>query len=147
MNRRADACLIFFRVLLSDLTNDSNRMTSRSWLLSRAWIIIPVLACVFVLWTNGSRIQRVERVSEVGAEALKLDPPSPTGYRGGIRKLIVPEHNAVSYQWITQTQQMFARGDLRVRHVDYDNAPEGRDSHQASLFRWWLGLVAKSIQL
>jgi hypothetical protein len=122
-------------------------MTSRSWPLSRAWIIIPVLACVSILWTNGSRIDRVARVSDVGAEALKLDPASPTGYQNGVRKLIVPEHNAVSYQWITHTQQMFARGELRVRHVDYDNAPEGRDSHQASLFRWWMGLVAKSIQL
>jgi hypothetical protein len=122
-------------------------MTSRGWTSSRAWILAPFLACIFVLWTNTSRIQRIERVSQVGAEALKLDATSPTGYQRGLRKLIVPEHNALSYQWIIQTQQMFARGDWRVRHVDYDNAPIGRDSHNASLYRWWLGAVAKSFQL
>ena len=126
---------------------DSNCMTSRGWTLSRAWMLAPIFACVFVLWTNASRIQRIERVSQVGAEALNVDQASPTGYQHGLRKLIVPEHNAISYQWIMQTQQMFARGDWRVRQVDYDNAPIGRDSHNASLYRWWLGLVAKSLQL
>ena len=138
---------IFSGAFVETHFSDSNCMTSRRWPLSRSWILIPVLACVFILWTNASRIQRIERVSDVGAEALKLDPSSQTGYEHGVRKLIVPERNAASYQWIGQTQQMLARGEWRIRQVEYDNAPEGRENHNASLYHWWLGFLAKSIQL
>src|SRR5471030_1697081 len=37
---------------------------------------------------------------------------------------------------------MFAQGELRVRHVDYENAPRGREVTSPSPYRWWLGLVA-----
>ena len=56
--------------------------------------------------------------------------------------MIVPERNSDSYHWIAQTQQMFARGEWRVRRVDYDNAPLGRAVDSPSPYRWWLGLVA-----
>jgi hypothetical protein len=59
-----------------------------------------------------------------------------------MRKLIVPEHNNESYQWVAQTQQMLARGDWRIRHIAYDNAPAGREVLTPSPYRWWLGIVA-----
>jgi hypothetical protein len=37
---------------------------------------------------------------------------------------------------------MFARGELRVRRVDYENAPFGREVHRASPYRWWLSFIA-----
>ena len=37
---------------------------------------------------------------------------------------------------------MLARGDWRVRSVDYENAPFGREVHSASPYRWWLVLLA-----
>jgi hypothetical protein len=37
---------------------------------------------------------------------------------------------------------MFNRGEWRVRHIDYENAPDGRAVHSPSPYRWWLGLVA-----
>lgn len=110
--------------------------------MSRAWIIIPVCAFAFIAWTDLSRIRRVEFVSNVASEDARVDARSPTGYADGKRWLIIPEHNNPSYQWIEETQVMLARGDWRVRFVDYENAPFGREVHAASPYRWWLVLVA-----
>ncbi len=109
---------------------------------ARGWMLIPVCAAGFIVWTAGERAQRVEYVTNTAREEAVVDAASPTGYAGGKRWLIVPEHNNRSYQWIAETQQMLARREWRVRHVDYDNAPFGREVHAASPYRWWLGLVA-----
>ncbi len=37
---------------------------------------------------------------------------------------------------------MLARGEWRIRKVDYDNAPVGREVISPSPYRWWLGFVA-----
>jgi hypothetical protein len=109
--------------------------------ISRAWLLVPLCAFGFLIWTNVQRAQRVEAVTNTDREAV-IDATSPTGYAGGKRWLIVPEHNNRSYQWIAETQQMLARGEWRVRHVDYENAPSGREVHSASPYRWWLALIA-----
>ena len=111
----------------------------------RLWLLAPVLACLFLIWTSHVRSQRVDYVTGIAEWSVDEpvpDPASATGYAGGVRRLLVPGNNHGSYQWIVQTQQMLARGDWRVRHVDYDNAPQGRESHAPSLYRWWLGAVA-----
>jgi hypothetical protein len=108
-------------------------------------VAIPIGACAFIVWLDLGRARRVEYVSGLEGRARKvdvLDAGSPTGYAGGQRELIVPEANEDSFHWIEETQQMFARGEVRVRHVDYENAPAGREVSAASPYRWWLGLVA-----
>lgn len=42
-----------------------------------------------------------------------------------------------------QAQQAAAAGELRLRRVDYDNAPYGREVHWSSPLRWWIELVAR----
>jgi hypothetical protein len=42
------------------------------------------------------------------------------------------------YYWIRYAQQMVRTGNLRVRHTDLDNVPEGRAVHWSSSFSWWL---------
>jgi hypothetical protein len=103
------------------------------------------LACAlaFTLWADYVRMKRVEYVSSGGGEDARHDPHSPTGYADGKRWLIVPEHDNPTYQWIEETQLMLAGGDWRVRRVDYENAPFGREVHSASPYRWWLVLVAR----
>jgi len=111
----------------------------------RLWVVIPVCACAWLVWLDVGRVRRVEYVSSLEGRARKadvLDAGSPTGYANRQRELIVPEANEDSFHWIAQTQQMFARGEARVRHVDYENAPAGREVNSASPYRWWLGLVA-----
>lgn len=104
-----------------------------------------VAALGFVYWINTVRAARVTYISGLTQTAsLTTDATSPTGYAGGLRNLIVPEHNNESYQWIVQTQLLFATKEWRLRHVNYDNAPTGRDIHSASPYRWWLGLITWS---
>jgi hypothetical protein len=57
-------------------------------------------------------------------------------------RLIIPGHHNESYEWLDQTYQMLAKGEWRVRTVDYENAPGGHDVFSPSPYRWWLGLVA-----
>ena len=110
---------------------------------SKAWILAPVCALAFTLWADYARLQRVEFVSNIAKGDARIDGDSPTGYADGKRWLVVPEHDNPTYQWIEETQLMISRGDWRVRRVDYENAPFGRDVHSASPYRWWLVLVAR----
>ena len=87
-------------------------------------------------------MERLSDSPDWSVDPLKLDDKSPTGYAGGERRMIVPGHDNYAYQRIAQTQQMFAQGQLRVRHVDYENAPLGREVIAPSPYRWWLGLVS-----
>jgi hypothetical protein len=105
-------------------------------------MIIPILVTGFLIWCAALRIQQIIYVSGLGNLSAVTAQGSPTGYKGGRQWLIVPGHNEHSFRWIAETQQMFARGEWRVRHVNYDNAPFGRDAHSPSPYRWWLGLVA-----
>ncbi|HEU5080106.1 MAG TPA: hypothetical protein VFT72_12910 [Opitutaceae bacterium] len=110
---------------------------------SVAWIGALLLSAGFLLWCDTMRVRRAERVTEIAQENVPpLSRTSPTGYAGGTRELIVPEHLASSYEWIAETQQMFAQHEWRVRSIDSENAPHGRAVHHASPYRWWLGAVA-----
>lgn len=109
---------------------------------ARAWIAVLALAVGFVLWGDARRLGRLEQIATVSRGDSVADPASATGYAGGVREWVVPDHDGNSYAWLAQTQQMLARGEWRVRHVDTENAPFGREVHAASPYRWWLGLVA-----
>jgi hypothetical protein len=109
----------------------------------RLWILVPLAALAFIAWMGIGRAKRVEQITALGNPAVSIDPASPTGYAGGLRLHIAPGHNNESYQWIAQTQQMFADGTWRLRHVTYDNAPVGRSVTTPSPYRWWLAAVAR----
>src|ERR1017187_10536590 len=103
----------------------------------RAWMAFPLCALGFFVLTSAIRARRIEYVSEVAGR--------PAGEARGAAwrpRLIVPGHHNESFEWLDQTRQMFARGEWRVRHVDYENFPLGREVYAASPYRWWLGLVA-----
>ena len=106
-----------------------------------------LFALAFVIWIDAVGARRVVYVSGLGGWSEQRPEPGggkapPAGYFPRKNWLIVPGHNNESYHWIVQTQQMFARGEWRVRHVDYENAPFGREVDAASPYRWWLGLIA-----
>lgn len=115
------------------------------WLARRAWVAALIAALALAAGDAASRIRRVEFVSGVAgnlAEAPAGDADSPTGYALGRRTLVLPDTGEDGCQWIMQTQAMLAGGDWRVRRVDYDNAPGGRETHWASPLRWWLAALA-----
>jgi len=70
------------------------------------------------------------------------DSSSPSGYAYNQHVLILPYTGMDGYHWIMQTQQMLAGGGARIRYVDYDNAPDGREVHWASALRWWMAGLA-----
>lgn len=86
----------------------------------------------------------MEYVSEVaGAPAAPRGDAPATGETPPWKpRLVVPGHRNESYEWLDLTREMFARRELRVRHVDYENAPGGREVFAPSPYRWWLGFVA-----
>lgn len=108
----------------------------------RLWWIIPVAALGFLFWTTHQRIERASYVTSIGQETPGIAADSASGYFGGARQLVVPEHVDASYEWIAQTQQMLARSEWRVRRIAYENAPFGREVHAASPYRWWLAALA-----
>ena len=97
-------------------------------------MLVPLLALVFFCLVIGLRMHRVAYLSGVG------DTPSAT--ESWRPRLIVPGHHSETFEWLDQTLQMFSKGEWRVRHVGYENAPEGHDVSAASPYRWWIGLVA-----
>lgn len=104
-----------------------------------------ILTLAWVAWDAVLRVRKADRITAtqgVWTDSPAKDGDSPTGYALGRRHLVLPYEAADGCHWIMQTQQMFATGELRVRHVDCDNAPLGREVHWASPFRWWLGVVA-----
>ncbi|HTX65197.1 MAG TPA: hypothetical protein VMD31_05470 [Opitutaceae bacterium] len=120
-------------------------MRAVRWFAQRPWLAALIVALGLAAADAGSRIRHVEFVSGLAGETVEppaVDPASPTGYALGCRTLILPAVGADGYQWIMQTQAMLAGGGWRLHHVDYDNAPTGREAHWASLFRWWIALLA-----
>ncbi|MBS0664378.1 MAG: hypothetical protein JSR48_14025 [Verrucomicrobia bacterium] len=108
---------------------------------SKAWILAVVAVVAYFAWDTGVRWRHIREVSAtygVTVDAPAVDRSSPTGYADGKRSLLLPDRDMDGYHWIMQAQQASAEGRWRVRHVDYDGAPDGRDVHWAAPFRWWL---------
>jgi len=124
-------------------SKEKNRILAQ---LSTYWWILAIAASLsFAIWNHSARISHVSYVSNLaGGDAMAIDASSPTGYESGFRKLVVPERNAASFQWIIQVQEMFESGDWLLGEVNYDNAPDGRSVRTASLYRWWLASVASA---
>lgn len=122
----------------------TERMTSiPSWLLARWWIMVVAGTLCIAGWNHTARISHATYVSNLaGGSEIAIDADSPTGYESGFRKLVVPERNSGSFQWIMQVQEMIESDTWLLKHVDYDNAPDGRLVRTASIYRWWLGSVA-----
>ena len=119
-------------------------MRQSSLLFARVWLVIPLLALGFTVWVNARRIQRIEHIAALCRGESIPSATSPSGYAGGIRERVLPDQANRSFEWIGQTQHMLAHGEWRVRQIKDENAPFGRATHTASLYKWWLGLVAWS---
>jgi hypothetical protein len=117
--------------------------------LSWVWIVCLLGACSLFVWNTKARINRLGYLSTIGvadgnraANVTGSDVGSTELTHGN--SLIVPEQLDASYHWLAQTQRMLNRGEARVRHIDYENAPFGRTVLTPSPYRWWLGFLAWS---
>lgn len=79
---------------------------------------------------------RLERISQIQFR------PNPPGMEAGPRPEVPPSILASNawdgYVWIHHAQEMAVRGAWRLKHTDFDNAPEGRGVHWNSGWAWWL---------
>jgi hypothetical protein len=113
---------------------------------SIVWIALLLGASAYLIRNDLERARRIDAVNATDADDRQTDASSPTGYAHGRRWYIVPEHNNRSYEWIAQTQRLFAEHRWRLRWTETENAPEGHALHAPSLYRWWLAGVTRSIQ-
>jgi hypothetical protein len=116
----------------------STPVINTAWISRWAWLAVPLLALAFAASTTAIRAKRVEYVSEVAG----VPAPAPGRQGPWQPRLVVPGHRNESYEWLDLTRQMLSRRELRVRRVDYENAPSGREVFASSPYRWWLGFVA-----
>ncbi len=111
----------------------------------RGWIVTLLCALFLIAWDSAGRVRHLREMQagfRGASPSAESDASSATGFGGGRRTLVLPNVMLDTDHWIMQTQYMLASGDWRVRSVDYDNAPDGREVHWASLPRWWMGLNA-----
>jgi hypothetical protein len=121
-------------------------MKSRRYF-SSVWIAFLLGAGAILIWNTAARVNRLNYLSTIGVPA--------ENHTGGVTRsapgdaemtpnnsLPIPDQLDASYQWLAQTQRMLNRGEARVRHVDYENAPFGRTVLTPSPYRWWLGFLA-----
>jgi hypothetical protein len=114
---------------------------------SLVWIAFLLGAGAILIWNTAARINRLDYLSTIGVPA--------ENHTGGVtgsassdaeitpnNSLPIPDQLDASYHWLAQTQRMLNRGEARVRHIDYENAPFGRTVLAPSPYRWWLGFLA-----
>ncbi len=114
------------------------------------WVAGMALALAFLITDSLYRLGSIRDVTEVrlrNSAPPARDPNSVTGYVGGQHEQIMPALGTDGYHWILQTEQMLTVSDgpdagWRVRHVDYDGPPGGRDVHWSSSLHWLLAALA-----
>ena len=114
------------------------------------WVVGVALALAFLGVDSYSRLVGIWQTSEISMANLPLplpDPSSLTGYYGNQHVQVMPALGTDGYHWILQTEQMLHAPDgpnagWRVRHVDYDGLPGGREVHWSSSLHWLVAALA-----
>lgn len=107
------------------------------------WCLLAVALLLLIVATR-RRIDRVNALTNSptwSVDAPARDGTSATGFAHGQRSLIVPGLHTPSFWWIMEAQQAASEHRWRLRHVDYDAPPKGRDTFRTAPYRWWLTIV------
>jgi hypothetical protein len=115
------------------------------------------LSLTFIGLDSAVRLRAIWNVTNVRvdtAPAVREDATTVTGYAGNKHKLIVPAVGMDGYHWMMQAERMVSGDEgWRVRHVDYDHPPNGREVEWNGFLRWevaalaWAGTHATAIEL
>ncbi len=109
------------------------------------WMVALILALIYLVEDSRVRMRGINLVtsSRIGQGIPPtVDPAYPSGWFGNQHNLVMPAIGTDGYHWMMQTDEMLYEHDWRVRHVPYDNPPEGRDIHWSGFLHWWLVGVA-----
>ena len=124
------------------MANATTQVSNPARINRRAWLVFPLLALAFVVWVTALRVRRIEYVTELAGKPASAAPDAAGERKPWQPRLIVPGQHTESFEWLSQTRQMFALRQWRVRHIDYENALSGREVYASCPYRWWLALVA-----
>jgi hypothetical protein len=114
---------------------------------SSVWIAFMLGAGAIFTWNTAARIDRLGYLSTIGATddnrtGSVIGSASGNAELTPNNSLPIPDQLDASFHWLAQTERMLNRGEARVRHIDYENAPFGRTVLTPSPYRWWLGFLA-----
>lgn len=119
------------------------RMVSLSRSFPLFFLISLLVAGGSIAWRGSQEVKRIDILTSQGSPEPTRDEASPTGYVAGQRWLIASDKHKEAYALIAETQKMADQGPLRLREVDYDNSPTGREVDRASPYRWTLAMTAR----
>ena len=105
------------------------------------WWVALLGALALLAIATKRRIDRVDALTNSptwSVDSPQQDANSATGFAQGERTLIVPGEHTPSYWWIMEAQQTAHDGRWRLRHIDYDAPPKGRETLRTAPYRWWL---------
>ncbi|MBC2606789.1 hypothetical protein [Pelagicoccus albus] len=109
--------------------------------MSRLIRVLPLLAlALFLALTFRESKLRLVAIEERSVSDYNGDTLF-SGEGSELREL-VPSGRNDELHWIMNVQQSIRDGDGRVRNVDHDNAPEGREVHWSSVYASWIRLLA-----
>jgi hypothetical protein len=125
------------------------QMSSIPRLSQYCWIPAVAVVAGILLWWTALRAGRAEYVTALPgwyADPALPDPNYSTGISGDRRRLIIPEHNNDSFRWLDETEVVLRTGDWRVRRVEMDNAPYGRETQASPVYRTYLAALGTIVQ-
>jgi hypothetical protein len=111
-------------------------------------LCLLVLAAVlsFLLIDSLARSRHIAAVSASPGFVVSTPPPGKHAAASPDlplrHSLILPARSMDGYHWLIQTQAMSTSGGIRIRHVDYDGAPAGREVHWAAPYRAWIAFLS-----
>src|SRR5689334_18879989 len=117
-------------------------MTLPKPLSSFVWILALVLSAAFVVALTVHRVRRVAYVSGLASGAERVVHSGSSLAFAALPRLIVPERNERSFDVIARVRRMWERKEWRVRHVDFENAPQGHEVMATSPYAGWVGAIA-----
>ncbi|HTB63867.1 MAG TPA: J domain-containing protein [Opitutales bacterium] len=116
------------------------RHWSANIFLRSIWIVGILFAVGYLFFDSYARFQSIADTTKItwgDYEIPQADPTSTTGYAFNQHVQVMPALGTDGYHWIMQMERMLdGREGWRVRHVDYDGPPGGRDVHWSSSLHW-----------
>lgn len=109
-----------------------------------AWALLLSCLCLALLVLAADAMTRWATVEKISAVSFSEVAPGSSALPPGAfeENLILPYHSIDARWWVLHARQMLAEGSWRIRHTDYDNAPEGREVHWSSFLVWVLAALA-----
>ena len=127
--------------------------TPRHWSARWRFIFIPamILAVLFLGIDSYTRFVGIWHTTDgkvTNEPVPDRDPTSTSGYAFNQHVQVMPALGTDGYHWIMQMERMLdGREGLRVRHVDYDGPPGGREVHWSSSLHWLVAVLAEADHL